>query len=344
MAEVSTSTGPKPLALATSYADSERYFISSGKQFRFQPIPTANYRLAQTTESIKTKGTLWQLNPSASDDSSTTNTTWDVITYLPLFAARYDSPLVSGNDSKTIYWEFEITGLGYEGKDASLAFGFMVNDSGSEIIATRPDGSLRRHDPAAAPFSLSGPSLLWYSADGGIYDRGEKLATEAFVAKVGDTVGLGVTFQFDADIPMVATRDVMDNPNAKANKVSKAIDSKGNKTTRIADAKDLVGCPTKVFITINGEEKALDGEVARAFLNGTTDVFPVLAVSGPGIAGKVRIGEAVKFDGEGGLQDAQLAAKGNAANAGFKRSKLSKFFKPAGGGWFGGVAQGGGVM
>ncbi|KAF3940952.1 hypothetical protein ABW19_dt0205923 [Dactylella cylindrospora] len=342
MAE-STTAASKALATPTSYADNERYFMSSGKQIRFYPIPTSNYRLAQTAESLKTKGTLWQLNPSASDDA-TTNTTWDIFSNLPVFAARYDSPLVSGNDSKTIYWEFEILSLGYEGKPAGVGFGFLVKDEGSEAVAAKTDGSLRPYDTSVAPASASGPSLLWWSGDGGIYENGTKLETESFTAAVGDTIGFGVTFQFDGSIPMVATRDVMDNPSSKASKVSKALDKKGNQTTRIAEAKDLVACPTKVFVTVNGVEKPLEGDIARAFLNGTTDVFPVLFVSGPGVSGKVRIGEAVKFGGEGGAADAELAAKGNAANAGYKKSKWGKIFKPASGGWFGGVGHGSGGM
>ncbi|EPS38536.1 hypothetical protein H072_7660 [Dactylellina haptotyla CBS 200.50] len=342
MLEASTSVGSKALAVPSSYADSERYFISSGKQFHFHKIPTANYRLAQTAESIKTKGTLWQLNPSAADDA-TTNSTWDVFSNLPLFAARYDSPLISGEDSKTIYWEFEITSAGYEGKPASLAFGFLVKDEGSDAVAAKADGSLRSNNPAAAPISLSGPTLLWNSTDGGVYFNGTKIDTEAYTAQVGDTIGLGITFQFDPSVPMVPTRDVLDNPNAKAGKMSKSIDSKGNKTTRIADVADLVACPTKTFITINGVEKPFDGAVSRDAFKGITDVFPVLMVSGPGVGGKVRIGEAVKFGGDGGQADAQLAAKGNAGKAGHKKSLWGKIFKPAGGGsWTGGVGQGAG--
>ncbi|KAF3928121.1 hypothetical protein AA313_de0203877 [Arthrobotrys entomopaga] len=342
MGDASSSSAPKAIATPSTYADSERYFISSGKQFQFHKIPTANYRLSQTAESIKTKGTLWQLNPSAADDS-TTNTTWDVYSNLPVFAARYDSPLVSGVDSKTIYWEFEITSLGYEGRDASVAFGFLVKDTGSEAVAANPNGSIRNYQPAGAPISLSGPSLLWNSTDGGVYFNGIKISTEAFTANIGDTVGLGITFQFDPSIPMVQTRDVNDNPNAKSSKFSKAVDSRGNKTTRIADVADLVACPTKTFLTINGEEKELDGDAAREYFRGLTDVFPVLVVSGPGVGGKVRIGEAVKFDGDGGAQDAQMAAKGNAAKGNFKKSKWSKIFKPVGGGgWTGGVGLLGG--
>ncbi|KAK6505655.1 hypothetical protein TWF481_007546 [Arthrobotrys musiformis] len=337
----SSSSAPLPLASPSSYSDHERYFISSGKQISFQPIPTPIYRLAQTTESIKTKGTLWQLNPSASDDPSTTGNTFDVVSSLPLFVARYDSPLVSGNDSKTIYWEFEITSLGYSDTLASLAFGFVVKDAGSEAVASNSNGSLRPYDQVAAPKSLSGPSVLWNSTDGGVYDNGAKVPDSDFQAKVGDTIGLGITFQFDPSVPMVPTRDVNDNPNAKAGKFSKSLDSKGNKTTRVAEVKDLVAVPTRVFVTINGEEKGVGGDVARAFISGVTDVFPVLVVSGPGVGGKVKIGEAVNFGGEGGLADAQLAAKGNTANAGHKKSKFSKVFKiPGGGGWFGGVGMG----
>ncbi|KAK6532863.1 hypothetical protein TWF281_007036 [Arthrobotrys megalospora] len=336
-------TAPHPLATPSSYADRERYFISSGKQISFQPIPTSIYRLAQTAESIKTKGTLWQLNPSASDDPSITNNTFDVVANYPLFAARYDSPLVSGNDSKTIYWEFEITSLGYSGTPASLAVGFVVKDAGSETTAANSNGSLRPYDQTAAPKSLSGPSLLWHSSDGGVYDNGIKVPDTEFQAKAGDTVGVGITFQFDPSIPMIPTRDVNDNPNAKASKFSKSLDSKGNKTTRVAEVKDLVAVPTKVFVTINGEEKPIEGDVARAFVSGVTDVFPVLVVSGPGVSGKVKIGEAVGFGGEGGLADAQLAAQGNSANAGHKKSRFSKVFKiPAGSAWFGGVGMGSG--
>ncbi|EWC46028.1 hypothetical protein DRE_04821 [Drechslerella stenobrocha 248] len=340
---------PKGLAVASSYADHERYFISSGKQLRFQNIPTPTYRLAQTTESLKTKGTFWQLNPSASSDAATTAVTWDVYTNLPLFAARYDSPLVSGNDSKTIYWEFEITSLGYSDAPASLAFGFVVKDAGSETVAARPEKSLRPYDAAAGlgPVSLSGPSLLWYSVDGGVYANGRKVeGADAHVAQVGDTIGLGVTFLFDASVSMVPTRDVLDSSATKPSKVSKAIDRRGNQTTRVADANDLVACPTKAFVTVNGVERESSGwdAVAREFLSGTTDVYPVLVVSGPGVGGKVRIGEAVQFGGEGGVQDAALAAKGNTAHAGFKKSKWSKVFKTAGGGgWFGG-GQAGGFM
>ncbi|KAK6342943.1 hypothetical protein TWF718_008321 [Orbilia javanica] len=338
-----TDSGPNPLANASSYSDNERYFISAGKQISFQPIPTSIYRLAQTTESLKTKGTLWQLNPSASDDPSTTGNTFDIISNLPLFAARYDNPLVSGNDSKTIYWEFEVTSLGYSGTPAGFAFGFVVKDAGSEAIASNSSGSLRPYDQTAAPKSLSGPSLLWNSVDGGVYDNGTKIPDTEFQAKVGDTVGLGITFQFDSSIPMIPTRDVNDNPNAKAGRFSKSLDSKGNKTTRIADVKDLVSVPTKIFVTINGEEMKIEGDVARTFISGVTDVFPVLAVSGPGIGGKVKIGEAVTFGGEGGLADAQLAAKGNSAHAGYKKSRFSKVFKiPGGGSWFGGVGMGSG--
>ncbi|KAK6335944.1 hypothetical protein TWF730_003319 [Orbilia blumenaviensis] len=338
-----TDSTPNPLATPSSYSDHERYFISSGKQISFQPIPTSIYRLAQTTESIKTKGTLWQLNPSASDDPSITGNTFDVVSNLPLFIARYDSPLVSGNDSKTIYWEFEITSLGYSGTPASLAFGFVVKDAGSEAVATNSNGSLRPYDQTALPKSLSGPSLLWHSTDGGVYDNETKVPGLEFPAQVGDTIGVGITFQFDPSIPMIPTRDVNDNPNSKAGKFSKSLDSKGNKTTRIAEVKDLVAVPTKVFVTVNGEEKPIEGEVARAFVSGVTDVFPVLVVSGPGVGGKVKIGEAVSFGGEGGLADAQLAAKGNSANAGHKKSRFSKVFKiPGGGAWFGGVGMGSG--
>ncbi|RVD82638.1 uncharacterized protein DFL_007056 [Arthrobotrys flagrans] len=334
---------PHPLANPSSYSDNERYFISSGKQISFQPIPTSIYRLVQTTESIKTKGTLWQLNPSSSDDPSTTRNTFDVVSNLPLFAARYDNPLVSGNDSKSIYWEFEITSLGYSGTPAGLAFGFVVKDAGSEAVASDSNGSLRPYGQAAAPKSLSGPSLLWNSVDGGVYDNGTKVPDSEFQAKVGDIVGLGVIFRFDPSIPMIPTRDVNDNPNAKAGKFSKSLDSKGNKTTRVAEVKDLVPVPTRVFVTINGEEKRIEGDVARTFVAGATDVFPVLMVSGPGVGGKVKIGEAVNFSGEGGLADAQLAAQGNNAHAGHKKSRFSKVFKiPGGGGWFGGVGMGSG--
>ncbi|KAJ6257613.1 hypothetical protein Dda_7400 [Drechslerella dactyloides] len=331
----------KPLAVAAKYADRERYFIAAGKGFQFQNIPTANYRLAQTAEGLKTKGTFWQLNPSADSSATTTATTWDVYANYPLFAARYDSPLVSGVDAKTIYWEFEITSLGYAGTPASLAFGFLVKDAGSDAVAARPEKSLRAFDdPAAPPTSASGPSLLWNSTDGAVYANGVKVPTEdgvTFTAGVGDTVGIGITYLFDASVPMVPTRDVHDNPSAKPSKISKAIDRKGNQTTRTADAKDLVPCPTKVFVTVNGEEKPVGGDVARGFLAGLTDVFPVLVVSGPGVGGKVKIGEAVGFAGDGGVADAELAAKGNAANAGFKPSKWSKFFRTTGGGgWFGG--------
>ncbi|KAK6336276.1 hypothetical protein TWF696_001838 [Orbilia brochopaga] len=332
------------LAVPSSYADNERYFIAAGKQFQFQNIPTPNYRLAQTSESIKTKGTLWQLNPSADASTASTAVTWDVYANYPLFAARYDSPLISGVDAKTIYWEFEITSLGYESTPANLSFGFLVKDENSDAVAARPERSLRPFDnTAATPMSASGPSLLWNSTDGAIYANGVRVpGEEAFTAAVGDTVGIGVTFLFDASVPMVPTRDVQDNPSGKASKVSKAIDRKGNQTTRIADVKDLKPCPTRVFVTLNGVEKTLGGDVAREFLSGVTDVFPVLVVSGPGVGGKVRIGEAVGFRGDGGAADAELAAKGNAANAGYKRSKWSKVFRPSGGGgWFGGVAQGG---
>ncbi|KAF3309319.1 hypothetical protein TWF173_011243 [Orbilia oligospora] len=333
-------SAPHPLASPSSYSDSERYFISSGKKLSFQPIPTSIYRLAQTTESIKTKGTLWQLNPSASDDPSTTGNTFDVVSNLPLFAARYDNPLVSGNDSKTIYWEFEITSLGYSGTPAGLAFGFVVKDAGSEAIASNSGGSLRPYDQAATPKSLSGPSILWNSVDGGVYENGTKVPDSEFQAKVGDIVGIGVTFQFDPSIPMIPTRDVNDNPNAKAGKFSKSLDTKGNKTTRVAEVKDLVPVPTRVFVTINGEERRIEGDVARAFVSGVTDVFPVLMVFGPGVGGKVKIGEAVNFGGEGGLADAQLAAKGNSAHAGHKKSRFSKVFKIPADAWFGGIGSG----
>ncbi|KAF3909105.1 hypothetical protein ABW21_db0205324 [Orbilia brochopaga] len=321
------------LAVPSSYADSERYFIASGKKIQFHDIPTSNYRLAQTVESIKTKGTLWQLNPSADSSADSTAVTWDVYSNFPLFAARYDSPLVTGVDAKTIYWEFEITSLGYSDTPAALAFGFLVKDENSDAVAARPDKSLRAFDPAAPPTSASGPSLLWNS-DGAVYVNGVKVPTEdTFTATAGDTVGIGITFLFDASAPMIPTRDVRDNPSGKASKVSQAIDRKGTRTARVADVKDLLPCPTNVFVTVNGVEKPLGGGIAREFLAGVTDVFPVLVVSGPGVGGKVKMGEAVGFHGDGGAADAGLAAKGNAANPNFKRSKWSRLFGPQTSGW-----------
>ncbi|RVD83619.1 uncharacterized protein DFL_008000 [Arthrobotrys flagrans] len=139
------------------YSHQQRFTINSGNFLHFERPPTANYRFSTTAESIHTKGTLLQLVTSANSDDD--KNTWDSITGLPLYAARYYNPNVALTD-RTVYWEAQIRSLGVS------KFSSVDNSDGSPVSRTAPSGK-----PVGSPPSSPKP-IPTLSGEGSLADLG----------------------------------------------------------------------------------------------------------------------------------------------------------------------------
>ncbi|KAK6523991.1 hypothetical protein TWF694_005659 [Orbilia ellipsospora] len=215
---------------------------------------------------------------------------------------------------------------------AAIAIGFIVKSVTPDTVPfIRRRSSLRHIDEFPFPCSTAGEGVFWTSDNGGCIHIGGHQTRHTLKAGTGDTVGVGLTFKMDpAKAQSNGTTPVPTPPTTPPpipQKDSKELFRRKSSTTSAkddvpcADPKDLTSVPVEIFFVINGEKKLtfssdkstnpFDPPIPESLL-GTNDIFPCICVQGAGVACKTRIGQAVKWHGEGGTAEAAVQENGQA--------------------------------
>ncbi|KAF3928820.1 hypothetical protein AA313_de0202381 [Arthrobotrys entomopaga] len=213
---------------------------------------------------------------------------------------------------------------------AAIAIGFIVKSVTPDTVPfIRRRSSLRPIDEFPFPCSTAGEGVFWSSDNGGSVHLGGHPTRHTLKAGTGDTVGIGITFKMDTPktqsngttpVPTPPT-----TPPPTTQKEPKELFRRKSSTTSAkddvpcADPKDLQSVPIEIFFVVNGEKKLtfssdkstnpFDLPVPE-YLLGTNDIFPCICVQGSGVACKTRIGQAVKWHGEGGTAQSPVQENG----------------------------------
>ena len=348
------------LAPAEQFNDYQRYQLAAGKLIKFHAPPsTTPYKISTTSKSIGAKGTLLELQPTSSPESSCTTPSaaeeWDTYPNQPLYAARYESPFVS-RESRTVYWEVDLdnttdtrdsspeAAVGSD-NDGELLIGFAVKDT-ARIEAMRTTLSQSGVDPRLHSTSTStvsiGPSILVNTHTGLVYSNGTELASSLQTHGKNTRVGIGMTFAFKPPSSSSLSLDhekLTEKKTTKKSVFKKFVDKHSTPTHPSASPEDLQPVPASLFITTSStttdtshaddnepEMQMIDIDISTLNtsdlgFDGTRDVYPALVVKGNSVKAVLKFGECVAWSGAGGSGDAKVKGLGNRAKDGFVEAR-----------------------
>ncbi|EWC43725.1 hypothetical protein DRE_07385 [Drechslerella stenobrocha 248] len=187
---------------------------------------------------------------------------------------------------------------------AAVAVGFIVKCVTPDTVPfIRRRSSLRPIDEFPFPSSTAGGGIFWSSDNTLPAKRPATLDPPKQQSNDATPVPTPPTTPPALPTPQKDSKELF-------RRKSSATGGKEQSDIPCADPKDLQRVPVEVFFVVNGEKKIsfshpdqranpFDMEIPE-YLLGTHDVFPCLCIQGAGVECKTRIGQAVKWRGEGG--------------------------------------------
>jgi len=302
---------PRNLLTPEKIGHQSLFMLATGKKMHFTEPSTQDYRFGTGKASVTSGGTVVDLLTSANPES---NTTWDARTEKPLYAALHHNPIICKQMQRNVYWEYDLRQS--EAVKGAIGIGYRVPDR--DYLESKPVRYNNIHSFSDAMPELSPCSVFWWSADNSVWINGQRV--ENFTLPVGpnSTLGIGLMLHYDP------TFVPAEKEEPKKNKLAAWIESKQSHEAPIGELKDLFPVATTIFFTVDGVMHKLPVEASplwKAYINGVFDIYPAIVVSGAGVEGSAKFGQAVEWDGEGGRSEAAYWSQGDKNLPGYKQPK-----------------------
>lgn len=288
------------------------YMLATGKKVHFSEPSTEDYKFSIGKAGIVSCGTILDLLTSA---NAVSNETWDVRSEKPLYAALHHNPIICKQMQRNVYWEYDLR-LSDAVKGA-IGIGYRVPDR--EYLESKPVRYNNIHSFSDAMPQLSPCSVFWWSADNSVWINGTKVENFSLPVGQNSTLGIGLILHYDGTFVPEAAKE-----EHKKNKLAAWIESKQRQEAPVGELHDLYPVATEIFFTVDGVMHKLPQEASplwKAFINGVFDIYPAIVVSGAGVEGSAKFGQAVEWDGEGGFSEAAYWSQGDRNLPGYKQPK-----------------------